>query len=177
MKKLTFILGLFFLSSCSYATITTKYIGSVTAYTNNGEIIKKYDDVTITSQTGSASNENIFKSYGINFYDKESGNFVVINNAVPCIVEYNVEYNIDNSSLPTSHDTNEDERQKELLDQYSALQTQYKVIKKEIKEKSKQDRNYKDSKDYKEAIAHKNNIHSLMLEIEKELINKYNIYL
>ena len=74
-------------SSCSY---TTTNIGSITTYNADGSILKKWDKVCLREQVNKHTKGNAFKSYGLNFYDIESGQFVVIGNSVPYIVEYDI---------------------------------------------------------------------------------------
>ena len=93
MKKIIFSLLCFICSSCS---ITTTMIGDVTTFTQNGEILQKWEqvvlqDVVSSSFTGNYVNNNAFKTFGINFYDKKSGKYIIIGNAVPCIIEYTIE--------------------------------------------------------------------------------------
>lgn len=101
MKKILFILMVILCSSCvsTYTTYTTS-IGCVTAYTANGEILRKWDNIKLTESTNGSVTTNSYKTFGYNFYDQENGNYVIINNAVPCIVEYKVEEkNISNDTF------------------------------------------------------------------------------
>lgn len=75
------------LCSCSY---TTTYIGSITTFNADGSILRKWDKVCLHEQSNNYTTGNAFKSYGVNFYDLESGRFIVIGNAVPYIVEYDI---------------------------------------------------------------------------------------
>ena len=73
--------------SCSY---TTTYIGSITTYNADGSVLKKWDKVCLHEQSNNYTTSNAFKPYGVNFYDLESGRFIVIGNAVPYLVEYDI---------------------------------------------------------------------------------------
>ena len=75
------------LTSCSY---TTTHIGSITTYNADGSVLKKWDKVCIHEQCNNNTIGNAFKPYGVNFYDIESGRFIVIGNSVPYVVEYDI---------------------------------------------------------------------------------------
>ncbi|MBO7190451.1 MAG: hypothetical protein J6V55_07690 [Alistipes sp.] len=75
------------LCSCSY---TTTYIGSITTYNADGSVLKKWDKVCLHEQSNNYTTGNAFKPYGVNFYDLESGRFIVIGNSVPYVVEYDI---------------------------------------------------------------------------------------
>ena len=75
------------MSSCSY---TTTHIGSITTFNPDGSVLKKWDKVCIHEEVNNHIIGNAFKSYGINFYDIESGRFIVIGNSMPYIIEYDI---------------------------------------------------------------------------------------
>ncbi len=86
MKKIIFLIATM-CAVCSCTTITC--IGNVTAYNADGSVLEKWEDVEISSADVYSEN-SIFKSFGINFYDIKSDKFIVVGNAVPCIIEYTV---------------------------------------------------------------------------------------
>ena len=88
MKRyLALVVATLFMCSCSY---TTSHIGSITTYNADGSVLKKWDKVCLHEQSNNYTTGNAFKTYGVNFYDIESGRFIVIGNAVPYIVEYDI---------------------------------------------------------------------------------------
>ena len=100
MKKILFIIMVILCSSCA-STYTIATIGNVTAYTSNGDVLRKWEGVKLTESTEYGVKENSFKTFGYNFYDPYTDNYIVINNAVPCIVEYKV---IDDGSVNKFYD-------------------------------------------------------------------------
>lgn len=76
MKKIFIISALLICCSCSY----NSYTATITTFDDNGEVCNKWENVEF--------NDNSIKSYGINFYDVNNDTFVIINNAVPCLIEY-----------------------------------------------------------------------------------------
>lgn len=75
------------LSGCSY---TTTHIGSITTYNSDGTVLQKWDKVCLQEHSRNYATASAFKPYGVNFYDIESGRFIVIGNSVPYIVEYDI---------------------------------------------------------------------------------------
>lgn len=86
-RVLAMVVAAVALCSCSY---TTTYIGSITTYNADGSVLKKWDKVCLHEQSNNYTTGNAFKPYGVNFYDLESGRFIVIGNAVPYVVEYDI---------------------------------------------------------------------------------------
>ena len=86
-RYFTLVVAALFMCSCSY---TTTHIGSITTYNADGSVLKKWDKVCLHEQSKNYTTGNAFKAYGVNFYDIESGRFIVIGNAVPYIVEYDI---------------------------------------------------------------------------------------
>ncbi len=92
MKKNVFTIILFFvcimcLQSCISLTKTT-LIGDITTYTQDGKAIKTWKDVTIQEQVENTNTQSAFKMWGLNFYDKETDQFIIISNTIPYIIEY-----------------------------------------------------------------------------------------
>ena len=81
MKKFILLFCVLF-SSCS-----TYYVGTITTYSSTGEVLKRYKDVIIGSDIYGYSS-NVFKPYGINFYDEDKKCNVVISNSTPYTIEY-----------------------------------------------------------------------------------------
>ena len=145
MKKILFSLLCFICSSCS---ITTTMIGDVTTFTQNGEILQKWEQVVLQDVvsygfTGNYVNNNAFKTFGINFYDKKSGKYIIIGNAVPCIVEYTtkssynytLEDNKQNSGAQNNiEQSNREEYKNELINQFRTLSTKEQALKSLMKE-------------------------------------------
>ena len=102
MKKL-FILAIALCSlySCAisntYSTISC--YGNITTFTSQGDTLKVYKNVLIRERIGGYTTENAFKAYGLNFTDS-TGKYIIIGNAVPYIVEYEVEVKVDTISTP-----------------------------------------------------------------------------
>ena len=74
-------------TSCAY---TTTHIGSITTFNADGSVLRKWDKVCLHEQSNSYTTGNAFKPYGVNFYDLESGRFIIIGNAVPYVIEYDI---------------------------------------------------------------------------------------
>lgn len=94
MKKTLYLLLLCSLFSCNIVKKTTTLEGDVTAYSSNGDIIKKWNDVIIEEQVNENGEttyyKNSIKRFGINFYDDRTGKYIILSNAVPYIIEYDV---------------------------------------------------------------------------------------
>ena len=90
MKKVCNILIslLFVLTLSSCTTITLK--GSITAYNADGTILKKWQGIIIKEEHDGSITKDIIKKNGIDFYDPKSGKFIMVTNAVPCIIEYDI---------------------------------------------------------------------------------------
>lgn len=99
------------LSSCSY---TTTHIGSITTFNDDGSVLRKWDKVCLHEQTNNHTIGSAFKTYGVNFYDLESGRFIVIGNSVPYIVEYDI-------TKRKSNDDTDDIFKMELIDRHDHL--------------------------------------------------------
>ena len=99
MKKICiFVLMVLSIASCSTYTKVTTLEGSITVFNAScNDIIRKYNNIVIEEVTqvfdnnGNllyTKNDNALKSFGLNFYDKEKDNFVLISSAIPYIIEY-----------------------------------------------------------------------------------------
>lgn len=90
MKKFVFFfVTLFMLFSCAPIKTTTM-IGDVSILDDSGKVVRTWKDVIVGESVDNVKS-SIFKTFGINFYDRSKDNFVLINNAVPCIIEYKTE--------------------------------------------------------------------------------------
>lgn len=91
MKKFLFIF-LSFLTLTSCATVNvSKLIGDITVYNYDGTIRKKYTHVTISQDDykyGYNIPNTVFKTFGLNFYDDESGKYIILSQSIPYIIEY-----------------------------------------------------------------------------------------
>lgn len=185
MKKILFIVVMMFsLNSCvsltsTTMTTTTALKGNVTAYNDNGTILRKWDNVTIeervkTTQNGYVTNnetEDSFKTFGINFYDKNTDKFIIISNAVPCIIEYNVETTNKTTSnnISTTNTTTDDKPSKdELRNNWRTLNAEYNSIREQMKGMDK------NSDEYKTLKTKRNDIQKEKMEVEHLMFKHYN---
>ena len=125
-------------SSCSY---TTSHIGSITTYNADGSVLKKWDKVCIHEQYNNHTTGDAFKPYGVNFYDIESGRFIVIGNSVPFIVEYDI-------VTRNANDASDDVFKMELIDRHDHLcymLEEYKINLKYSKKDSDEHRKWKET--------------------------------
>ena len=175
MKRLVFsIIALGLFCSCSYTTYETNYIGTITVLDNDGNAVKRWNNITLKNEVNGYTSMNSFKSFGLNFYDPESKQFIILSNAVPYIIEYNTHTKVEN--LNTIDIQNEErsiflaEREK-LINQYYELEELQKA---HIKELSELDKNSEDYNKLKEQIK---TTKDKMKEINKTLWYEYNYYL
>ena len=163
MKKILFSLLCFICSSCS---ITTTMIGDVTTFTQNGEILQKWEqvvlqDVVSSGFTGNYVNNNAFKTFVINFYDKKSGKYIIIGNAVPCIIEYTVENNdyapnVDYVTSNTSDNSGQvrlEQEKNKLINQWKSLQVKEQTLVDMMKGKDKKSIEYQNIKNQHSGIV------------------------
>lgn len=135
MKKLFVIaIALFAVSQISCVS-TYSLKGDITCFTDNGEILKKYENVVIesgyeSSFSGKTVNSNSIKSYGLNFIDSV-GKGVIIGKSVPYIIEYRTDKPAQQN---TSYNTMPSERAKADLKEYiSKLEAAYETNKAELR--------------------------------------------
>lgn len=143
MKK--FLFGFICLMYCSCA-ITTIFIGDVTAYTQNGEVLQKWEQVVLleneTCSGYTITNNDAFKTFGINFYDHKSGKFIIVGNAVPCIIEYD----ITTPDSSAGQQTYSGPSKEELISQWEKLSKQEKELNASMKSANKGSVEYKNLK-------------------------------
>lgn len=143
MKKILLILVVFLCYSCSYTTINS--IGSVTAYTANGDVLQKWDNVKLNDS---------FKAFGVNFYDTKSGNFIILNNATPCIIEYKTK---ETSYYPTDDTFLYVDFEEQTKNKNELIEKFYNLVNEEITIKNKLKNMSVDSDEYystKEMLKH-----------------------
>ena len=147
MKKIILGLICFVYSSCAF---TTTMIGDVTAYTQNGDVLQKWERVVLqetvsSSFSGNYVNNNAFKTFGINFYDKKSGKHIIIGNAVPYIIEYTVRNSDDESGI--------NQEKNILINQWKSLQVKEQLLKDMMKNKDKNSIEYQNTKNQHSGIV------------------------
>ena len=153
------------------ATYETNYVGTITVLDNDGNAVKKWNNITLKNEVNGYTSVNSFKSFGLNFYDPESKQFIILSNAVPYIIEYYTKTKVKDSDTHTI--TNEkrrnflDEREK-LINQYYELEELQKA---RIKELSELDKNSEDYNKIKDLIK---TTKKEMKKINKTLWFKYN---
>lgn len=163
MKKILFILMVILCSSCA-STYTITTIGNVTAYTSNGDVLRKWEGVKLTESTEWGVKDNSFKTFGYNFYDPYTDNYIVINNAVPCIVEYKV---IDDGSVNKFYESMRQTELDDLIEHYKILYYQKNEIIKLMKTMDKNSDDYKNTKENIKGLNEK------IKSVEKILWDKY----
>ena len=163
MKKILFLLMVILCSSCA-STYTITTIGNVTAYTSNGDVLRKWEGVKLTESTEWGVKDNSFKTFGYNFYDPYTDNYIVINNAVPCIVEYKV---INDGSVNKFYESMHQTELDDLIEHYKILCYQKNEI---IKLMKTMDKNSDDYKNIKENLK---GLNEKIKSVEKTLWDKY----
>ena len=135
MKKLFVIAIVLFVVSQVSCVSTYSLKGDITCFTDNGEILKKYENVVIESgyesySSGKTVNSNSINTYGLNFIDN-TGKGVIIGKSVPYIIEYR---NDKPAQQNTSYNVMSSERAKADLKAYiSKLEAAYETNKEELK--------------------------------------------
>lgn len=94
MKNLLiFCLAICFTSCVSTSITNWEMVGDITAFNQDGTILRTWNNVTL--ETGTASEyagmqitNSSTKAFGLNFIDPETGKGVIIGNSVPYIIEY-----------------------------------------------------------------------------------------
>jgi len=71
-----------------FCSCGVSYIGNITTFSHTGDTLNVYKNVEI--QDINAPSKNVFKTFGLNFYDTESDKFIIISNSTPYTVEYTV---------------------------------------------------------------------------------------
>lgn len=135
MKKLFVIAIVLFAVSQVSCVSTYSLRGDITCFTDNGEVLKKYENVVIESGYdspvyGKSVDNNSIKAYGLNFIDS-NGKGVIIGKSVPYIIEYRTDKRAQQN---TSYNTMPSERAKADLKEYiSKLEDAYETNKEELR--------------------------------------------
>ena len=126
------------IASCSTLTKVTTLEGSITVFNAScNDVIRKYNNIVIEEITqvfdynGNllyTKNDNALKSFGLNFYDKENDNFVLISSTIPYIIEYN-----SSSTEKSSSDIKQDN-----LSTAESIRVKYINYQKQVDENKKQ---------------------------------------
>lgn len=169
MKKILFIVVMMFsLNSCVSLTTTT-LIGDVTAYNDNGTILRKWSGVTIEEKVETTQTKTAFKSFGLNFYDNNNDKFVIISDAVPYVIEYEVNTTTKKYPQPTNNTTTNDKPSKdELRNSWRTLDAEYESIREQMKGMDK------NSDEYKALKTKRNDIQKKKMEVENLMFKHYN---
>ena len=135
MKRF-FVIAIALFAVCQISCVSTYSLkGDITCFTDNGEILKKYENVVIesgyvSSFSGKTVNSNSINTYGLNFIDN-TGKGVIIGKSVPYIIEYR---NDKPAQQNTSYNVMSSERAKADLKVYiSKLEAAYETNKEELK--------------------------------------------
>ena len=133
MKKILYFLLVGIITSCASTktTTSTTLIGDVSAYNDDGTILKKWEDIIISySETDTYvhnnasttyNKEDIIKAYGFNFYDPNTEKYIIINNAIPCIIEYTISTEETTVNLNSDTLTNADKSKEDMIAEYKNL--------------------------------------------------------
>lgn len=76
--------------ACSPITTAIQSVGTVTAFTNNGDTLRQWKNIVISSEVAGVATTSSVKQFGFNFFDSKTGKYVIISNSVPVIIEYGV---------------------------------------------------------------------------------------
>lgn len=135
MKKFFVIaIALFAVSQISCVS-TYSLKGDITCFTDNGEVLRKYENVVIESGyesygSGKTVNSSSITTYGLNFIDS-TGKGVIIGKSVPYIIEYRTDKHAQQN---TSYNVMPSERAKLDLKEYiSKLESAYETNKAELR--------------------------------------------
>lgn len=169
-KFIILCLMAFMVCSCySTKTFVETCYGSVTAFTPQGDTLKRWDNafiqeetttIEISSMYGSSSYQaktnTAFKSFGLNFTDLDTGKGVIVHNSIPFIIEYNTsveEKAITEKGVYIS--TEKEINQKtaeEIKTKYRNYQDQIDANKKSMRKLSKDSDEYKIKKEQNDAM-------------------------
>lgn len=165
MKKIIFIAIILLSSSCS---ITTSLVGNITAYTPNGDVLGKWDNVTIGENYNNVTTSSSFKTFGTNFYDSKTGKYIILSNAIPHIIEYKVktQNSYTNSHPVVSNQSNWKDRQimkEKLITEYNLLDNKKDEIRQELKRYDKGTIEYQNTrKTYLSVVERMNKIEYIL---------------
>lgn len=137
MKKIIFIFIILLTSGCSVAT---SLVGDITAYTLNGDVLGKWENVTIGENYNDVTTSSSFKTFGTNFYDSKNGKYIILSNAIPHIIEYKVKAQNSYTNPVVLNQSNWEERQivkDKLITEYRLLDNKKDEIRQELKKYDK----------------------------------------
>lgn len=169
-KFIILCLMAFMVCSCySTKTFVETCYGSVTAFTPQGDTLKRWDNAFIQEETttietssmyGSSSYQTktntAFKSFGLNFIDLDTGKGVIVHNSIPFIIEYNT--SVEEKAMTEKGvylSTEEEINQKTAEDiktKYRNYQDQIDANKKSMRKLSKDSDEYKIKKEQNDAM-------------------------
>ena len=147
---------------------TTTLVGDVTAYTQTGEVLQKWNQVVLQEDTYGYTNTSAFKTFGLNFYDAKSGKHIIIGNAVPYIIEYNTNNSSTGQSSNATHTTNSnnnvgvqvkaeqnnnEEYKNKLIGQWRELAEKEKSLRADMKKVDKDSVDYQNLKNQHKGIS------------------------
>lgn len=152
MKKIFIIALMFICCSCScVATITT--------FDDNGSVCNKWENVIITT----------IKPYGISFYDTSNDTYIIINNAVPCLIEY--KNYTEKCETEEVNNAEKCETEEELINKYYEVLEEEKDLRRVVIGMDKNDAEYE--------VIKRNIIHNMNVRknIKQKLFEVYNVTL
>lgn len=163
MKKILFVISILaVLSGCAPVSKTTLK-GEIIAYNSDGTILKRWNNVIIEESTNyDGQQTNAIKSFGLNFYDSTSNKFVILSNAIPYIIHYDVTTSI---TPPTEVNPNYKQKVDELNSVLKSLTSEIKSIRQQMQYLNKDSKEYDILKEKLKDLKHKKS------EIEKQLWN------
>lgn len=143
MKKL-FPLGitLLYMSSCISPYHQT--VGDVIAFNADGSILNSWNSVILEEYSMDAmgrksATKNIYRTYGLNFIDPQTGKGIILGNAVPYIIEYQTENHVSDNSTPVMSN------KENILGQIKILEDLYNANLKIIKDKKSTEEDIKNA--------------------------------
>lgn len=171
-KFIILCLMAFMVCSCySTKTFVETCYGSVTAFTPQGDTLKRWDNAFIREETteihtstiyGTTSYQstkvtsNAFKSFGLNFTDLDTGKGVIVHNSIPFIIEYNTSVEEKATTekgvyISTEKEINQ-KTAEEIKTKYRNYQDQIDANKKSMRKLSKDSDEYKIKKEQNDAM-------------------------
>lgn len=172
LKYIILLMVTLICASCGTFTKVTTLEGSITVFNAScNDVIRKYNDIVIEEVTqvfdnnGNllyTKNDNALKSFGLNFYDKEKDNFVLISSAIPYIIEYN-----SSSTEKSSSDIKQDN-----LSTAENIKVKYLNYQKQVDENKKQMKSLdKKSAEYKIIKEQNDKLRSEMGILDQEYLH------
>jgi hypothetical protein len=159
MKKILFVISILaVLSGCAPVKTTLK--GEIIAYNSDGTILKRWNNIIIEESVNSyVPHTNAIKTFGLNFYDPATNKYVVLGNAIPYIIHYDVTTTTDGG------DPNYKQRVDDLNSVWKSLKSEIKSIRQQMQHLNKDSKEYDILNEKLKDLKHKKS------EIEKQLWN------